>query len=121
VLTNAADALKRPLDTEVTDLIGTIALRLFLAIALLGLDWIALLDHLPMLLSVAVLQAVGVVVVAVAVIYLLMGCDRDAATAAGGFVGFGMGAMPVGLAVMRRLSATAAFGQPLPSGCRLAP
>jgi ESS family glutamate:Na+ symporter len=104
VLTNLADALKRPLDTEITDLIGTIALRLFLAIALLGLDWNALLDHLPMLLSAAALQVVGVVVVALAVIYLLMGRDRDAATAAGGFIGFGLGAMPVGLAVMRRLN-----------------
>jgi ESS family glutamate:Na+ symporter len=104
VLTNLADALKRPLDTEITDLIGTIALRLFLAIALLGLDWIALLDHLPMLITAAALQVIGVVLVAVTVIYLLMGRDRDAATAAGGFIGFGLGAMPVGLAVMRRLN-----------------
>ena len=104
VITNAADALRRPLDTEVTDLIGTIALRLFLAIALLSLDWAALLDHLPMLLAAAGLQIVGVVAVAVLVVYWLMGRDRDAAAAAGGFIGFGLGAMPVGLAVMRRLS-----------------
>jgi ESS family glutamate:Na+ symporter len=105
VITNAADALRRPLDTEVTDLIGTIALRLFLAIALLSLDWAALLEHLPMLLAAAGLQIVGVVAVAVGVVYWLMGRDRDAAAAAGGFVGFGLGAMPVGLAVMRRLNA----------------
>jgi ESS family glutamate:Na+ symporter len=105
VLTNAADAMKRPLDTEITDLIGTIALRMFLAIALLALDWIALLDHLPMLLTAAAAQVVGAIVVAVGIIYLLMGRDRDAATAAGGFIGFGLGAMPVGLAVMRGLNA----------------
>jgi ESS family glutamate:Na+ symporter len=105
VLTNVADALRRPLDTEITDLIGTIALRMFLAIALLALDWVALLDHLPMLLSAAVAQVAGTIVVAVGVIYLLMGRDRDAATAAGGFIGFGLGAMPVGLAVMRGLNA----------------
>jgi ESS family glutamate:Na+ symporter len=104
VLTNAADALRRPLDTEVTDLIGTVALRLFLAIALLSLDWMALLDHLPMLLAAAGLQVLGVVAVAAAVVFLLMGRDRDAAAAAGGFIGFGLGAMPVGLAVMRRLN-----------------
>ncbi|MCU0765216.1 MAG: sodium/glutamate symporter [Burkholderiaceae bacterium] len=103
-LTNAADALRRPLDTEVTDLVGTVALRLFLAIALLSLDWMALLDHLPMLLAAAGLQVAGVVAVAAAVVYLLMGRDRDAAAAAGGFIGFGLGAMPVGLAVMRRLN-----------------
>jgi len=105
VLTNVADVLERPLDTEITDLIGTIALRMFLAIALLALDWNALLDHLPMLLSAAVSQVVGIVVIAVAIVYLLMGRDRDAAAAAGGFIGFGLGAMPVGLAVMRGLNA----------------
>lgn len=105
VITNIADAVKKPLDTEITDLIGTIALRMFLAIALLTLDWIALLDHLPMLLSAALAQVIGIVVVAVGIVYLLMGRDRDAATAAGGFIGFGLGAMPVGLAVMRGLNA----------------
>lgn len=105
VITNIADALRRPLDTEVTDLIGTVALRLFLAIALLTLDWIALLQHLPMLLTVAAAQVVGIVVIAIGIVFLLMGRDRDAATAAGGFIGFGLGAMPVGLAVMRRLNA----------------
>ena len=105
VLTNAADALRRPLDTDVTDLIGTIALRLFLAIALLSLDWAALLGHLPMLLAAAGLQIAGVVAVATVVVFWLMGRDRDAAAAAGGFIGFGLGAMPVGLAVMRRLNA----------------
>ena len=105
VLTNAADALRRPLDTDVTDLIGTIALRLFLAIALLSLDWAALLGHLPMLLAAAGLQIAGVVAVATVLVFWLMGRDRDAAAAAGGFIGFGLGAMPVGLAVMRRLNA----------------
>ena len=105
VLTNAADALRRPLDTDVTDLIGTIALRLFLAIALLSLDWAALLGHLPMLLAAAGLQIAGVVAVATVVVFWLMGRDREAAAAAGGFIGFGLGAMPVGLAVMRRLNA----------------
>jgi len=105
VITNIADLARNPLDTEVTDLIGTIALRMFLAIALLTLDWIALLEHLPMLLSAAAAQVAGIVVVAVGIVYLLMGRDRDAATAAGGFIGFGLGAMPVGLAVMRGLTA----------------
>jgi ESS family glutamate:Na+ symporter len=105
VITNIADAVRRPLDTEVTDLIGTIALRMFLAIALLTLDWIALLEHLPMLLAAAAAQVAGVVMVALGIVYLLMGRDRDAAAAAGGFIGFGLGAMPVGLAVMRGLTA----------------
>jgi ESS family glutamate:Na+ symporter len=108
-LTNLLDLAKRPLDTEVTDLIGTVALRVFLAIALLSLDWAALARHLPMLLANAAAQVAGICAISVAVLYLPMGRDRDAAAASGGFVGFGLGAMPVGLAVMRRLNAQ--FGE----------
>jgi ESS family glutamate:Na+ symporter len=103
-LTNIADLLRRPLDTEVTDLVGTVALRIFLAIALLSLDWSALVDHLPMVLTATVVQIVLVIALAVGLLYLLDGRDRDAAAAAGGFMGFALGAMPVGLAVMRRLN-----------------
>ena len=103
-LTNAADLLRKPIDTEVTDLIGTLALRIFLAIALLSLDWSSLVAHLPMILSATVVQICASVLVAFAVVFLLDGRDRDAATASGGFMGFALGAMPVGLAVMRRLN-----------------
>lgn len=105
-ITNAADAAGRPLDTDVTDLVGTIALRIFLAIAMLSLDWAELAQRLPMLLTGAAAQAALTVVVGVVVVYLMGGRDRDAAAATGGFIGFSLGAMPVGLAVMRRLNAT---------------
>jgi ESS family glutamate:Na+ symporter len=104
VITNVADLLHRPLDTEVTDLVGTIALRIFLAIAMLSLDWGALVAHLPMLLTNAAAQVVLMAAIAILVLYPLFGRDRDAAAACGGFIGFGLGAMPVGLAVMRRLA-----------------
>ena len=104
-LTNAADLLRKPIDTEVTDLIGTLALRIFLAIALLSLDWSSLVAHLPMILSATVVQIGTAVLIAFAVVFLLDGRDRDAAAASGGFMGFSLGAMPVGLAVMRRLNA----------------
>ena len=51
-------------------------------------------------------EAALTVVVGVVVVYLMGGRDRDAAAATGGFIGFSLGAMPVGLAVMRRLNAT---------------
>ncbi|MCU0896836.1 MAG: hypothetical protein MUC55_04980 [Burkholderiales bacterium] len=104
VITNIADAARKPLDTEVTDLVGTVALRIFLAIAMLALDWASLVKDLPMLLTAAVAQVAVTVVVGVVVVYLLFGRDRDAAAATGGFIGFSLGAMPVGLAVMRRLN-----------------
>lgn len=105
VITNVADTVRRPLDTEVTDLVGTIALRIFLAIAMLSLDWGALVAHLPMLLVNAAAQVAVTAAIAVLFVYPLFGRDRDAAAAAGGFIGFGLGAMPVGLAVMRRINA----------------
>jgi ESS family glutamate:Na+ symporter len=104
-LTNASDLLRKPIDTEVTDLIGTLALRVFLAIALLSLDWSSLVAHLPMILSATVVQIGAAVLIAFVVVFLLDGRDRDAAAASGGFMGFALGAMPVGLAVMRRLNA----------------
>lgn len=108
-LTNVGDLVRKPLDTEVTDLIGTVALRLFLAIALLALDWSSLVAHLPMILTATVAQIAMVLVVALGVVFLFDGRDRDAAAASGAFVDFTLGAMPVGLAVMRPLNAR--YGQ----------
>jgi ESS family glutamate:Na+ symporter len=105
LMTNVADAARRPFDTDLTDLVGTIALRIFLAIAMLSLDWLQLIDKLPLLLTAAVGQALVSAFIGVAVVYTLMGRGREGAAAAGGFVGFGLGAMPVGLAVVRRLNA----------------
>jgi len=94
-----------PLDTDVTDLIGTVALRIFLAIAMLSLDWVSLFEHIPMLLTAAAVQVVTTVIIAVLLVYTLFGRGREGAAATGGFIGFSLGAMPVGLAVMRRLNA----------------
>jgi ESS family glutamate:Na+ symporter len=104
VITNVADVVHRPLDTQASDLIGTVSLRIFLAIAMLSLDWTALVQDLPMLLTTAGVQVAVTILIAVLVVYLLFGRDREAAAAAGGFIGFSLGAMPVGLAVMRRLN-----------------
>ncbi len=103
VITNVADAARLPLDTEVTDLIGTIALRIFLAIAMLSLDWVELVKHLPLLFTAAIAQVAVTVGIAVLVVYSLFGRGPEGAAATGGFIGMSLGAMPVGLAVMRRL------------------
>ena len=109
LVTNLADLARRPLDTEVTDLVGTVALRIFLAIAMLSLDWVELVEKLPMLFAGAAAQVAVTVAIAAFVLYPLFGRDREAAAASGGFIGFSLGAMPVGLAVMRRLNTT--FGE----------
>ena len=59
----------------------------------------------PLVLSATAVHFALVLLVGVGVVFLLDGRDRDAAAAVGGFTGFALGAMPVGLAVMRRLNA----------------
>ncbi len=46
VLTNVADLARRPLDLVAIDLVGTLALRVFLAIAMLGLQLAAVGDSM---------------------------------------------------------------------------
>jgi glutamate:Na+ symporter, ESS family len=103
VLTNVADLARRPVDLVAIDLIGTLALRVFLAIAMLGLQLAAVGDSMAMILTAAVVQVLLVAAIAVLAVYPLMK-GRDGAVGAAGFVGFGLGAMPVGLAAMKRLT-----------------
>ena len=73
---------------------------------MLTLDWLQLADKLPLLCAAAAGQVAVTVFIGVSVTYSLMGRGREGAAATGGFVGFGLGPMPVGLAVMRRLYAS---------------
>jgi ESS family glutamate:Na+ symporter len=104
VLTNLADLVRQPVDFHLADLIGTIALRLFLAMAMLSLKLWALLSFVGLLSAMLVAQVAVVVLVAALLVFPVMGRDRQAAILAGGFIGFALGAMPVGLGTMRRLS-----------------
>lgn len=106
VITNVADAADKPVDLAVTDLTGTVALRLFLAISMIGLKLWELVDLVIPLLLAVLMQAVAVVAVALAIVYPLLGGGRQGAIACGGFIGLALGAMPVGLGVMKRLAAT---------------
>ena len=104
ILTNLADLFRRPVDMTVTELTGTVALRLFLAISMMGLKlWELDAFILPLLASLAV-QILVVSAVALLLVYPLLGRGYEGAVAAGGFIGFAMGAMPVGLGVMRRMT-----------------
>ena len=59
------------------------------------------------LLGVVMLAQVALIVaLAALVLFPLLGRDRDAAIASGGYIGFALGAMPVGLGTMRRLAET---------------
>ena len=102
---NVADATRLVrLEQRTVDDIGTIALSLFLAMALMSLKLWELLDlALPMfvILSVQVALMAGF---ALFVTFRLMGRDYDAAVMAGGHCGFGLGATPNAVANMTALT-----------------
>jgi ESS family glutamate:Na+ symporter len=105
LLTNVADLIRLPLDLKGADLVGTLALRVFLAIAMLGLQLGKVGDSVGLIAAAAVAQVLVAVAFAVLLVYPLLK-GRDGAVGAAGFIGFSLGAMPVGLAAMKRLVLT---------------
>ena len=104
VVRNAADASGGlQIEERVVDDLGTIALSLFLTMALMSLKlWELLNLALPMLVIVSVQVAV-VAAFAWWVTFRVMGRDYDAAVMASGHCGFGLGATPNGVANMESL------------------
>jgi ESS family glutamate:Na+ symporter len=103
IVTNVADMANIRLDLAGADLIGTLALRVFLAIAMLGLQLAAVGDSVSLIAVAVLAQVLLTVLIAALLVYPLLK-GREGAIGAAGFVGFGLGAMPVGLAAMKRLA-----------------
>lgn len=106
LITNSAGLVGHPVDLIVADLTGTVALRLFLAMSMMGLKLWELADFIFPLLLALLVQTAIVLLVSLLLVYPLLGRGRQGAVACGGFIGFAMGAMPVGLGVMKRLTST---------------
>lgn len=101
---NVADLTGWPrIHTRTVDDLGTIALSLFLTMALMTLRlWELLALAVPMLIILSA-QVLVVGLFAYFVTFRLMGRDYDAAVMAGGHCGFGLGATPNAVANMRAL------------------
>jgi ESS family glutamate:Na+ symporter len=92
-------------DPRAIDALGTIALALFLVIALMDLKlWQLAGLAVPMLVILAV-QIALMILYAVGVTFALMGRDYEAAVTASGHVGFGLGITPNAVANMEALVA----------------
>jgi len=91
------------LNKETVDLWGTIALSVFLAMALMSLRLWELLDLAGPILLILVVQTAVLSLFAYFITFRLMGRDYDAAIMAGGHCGFGMGATPTAVANMESL------------------
>ena len=90
-------------EQRVVDDLGTIALSLFLAMALMSLKLWELLDLAVPMLAILVTQVTMMAAFAYFVTYRLMGRDYDAAVMAGGHCGFGLGATPNAVANMEAI------------------
>jgi ESS family glutamate:Na+ symporter len=101
---NLADSTKVVrIESRVVDDLGTIALSLFLTMALMSLRLWELLDLAIPMLVILVVQVTMMAAFAYWVTFRLMGRDYDAAVMAGGHCGFGLGATPNAVANMGSL------------------
>jgi len=92
------------LNTRAIEAIGTIALALFLVIALMDLKlWQLAGLAVPMLVILA-MQVILMIAYAVFVTFALMGRDYEAAVTASGHIGFGLGITPNAVANMEALT-----------------
>lgn len=106
VIRNLDDAVRVVgIEQRVVDELGTVALSLFLAMALMSLRLWELLDlALPLLLILAA-QVTMMGLFAYFITFRLMGRDYEAAVMASGHCGFGLGATPNAVANMEAISA----------------
>lgn len=104
VARNLAEATKAvEIDSGTVDDLGTIALSLFLTMALMSLRLWELLDLALPMLVILVAQVTMMGLFAYFITFRVMGRDYDAAVMAGGHCGFGLGATPNAVANMEAL------------------
>jgi len=104
VIRNGDEVVRRVrLDQRVVDDLGTIALSLFLAMALMSLKLWELLDLAVPMLVILTVQVTMMAAFAYFVTFRVMGRDYDAAVMAGGHCGFGLGATPNAVANMEAI------------------
>ncbi|MGY5583565.1 sodium/glutamate symporter [Vibrio cincinnatiensis] len=119
LITNLLEVTKvRKVDAETVDMLSTVSLALFLAMALMSLKLWNIFDlAIPFLLILAV-QSVMLAFFTYYVTFKVMGRNYDAAVIAGGHCGFGLGATPT--AVMNMGSIVNRFG-PSPQAFMVVP
>jgi glutamate:Na+ symporter, ESS family len=105
IIANGADLFHRRLDFQPIERGGEWSLQLFLVMSLMSLKlWTLAAAAGPLLINVVAQIAVSVLL-ALLVLFPLLGRDYEAAVASGGFLGFGLSSMPVALATMDEVSA----------------
>ena len=118
-ITNAMEITKvHRVDAETVDILGTVSLSVFLAMALMSLKLWNIFDlAIPFLIILSV-QSVVLGLFAYFVTFKVMGSNYDAAVMSGGHCGFGLGATPT--AVMNMGSLVNKYG-PSPQAFMVVP
>lgn len=99
-----APAVRLPVNDAAVDLVGGIALALFLSMTMTTLRLWELAALAGPLLVIVAAQAVVAVLYGVLVVYRTMGRDYEAAVMTAGFMGFSMGATATAIANMQAVS-----------------
>lgn len=119
IITNFLEVTKiRKLDAETIDMLGTVSLALFLAMALMSLKLWNIFDLAVPFLVILAVQSAMLAVFTYYVTFKVMGSNYDAAVISGGHCGFGLGATPT--AVMNMGSIVNRFG-PSPQAFMVVP
>ncbi len=105
VITNVAEMRKRALNAPVIDLFGDVSLRVFLSMSLMSMDLLTLAAAAGPMLVVLLTQVILMTLVAMIVVFRVMGSDFDAAVISAGFAGLGLGATPVAIGNMQAVTA----------------
>ncbi|ABV38988.1 sodium/glutamate symporter [Shewanella sediminis HAW-EB3] len=104
VITNITELSRGyKINSESVDVLGTVSLSLFLAMALMNLKLWEIFDLAVPLLIILLVQTITLAFFAYFVTFRLMGSNYDAAVMAGGHCGFGMGATPTAVMNMGAL------------------
>jgi ESS family glutamate:Na+ symporter len=104
LITNVADLIGRKLDFEPIERDGELALKTFLVMFLISLKlWTLGAAVVPLMVNVALQVAVSTAV-AIFVVFRWLGRDYDAAVTVGGFLGFGLSSMAVGMSSMDKVA-----------------
>lgn len=107
-ITNLSDLIRVPLVTRPVERAGAISLQMFLVLSLMSLQLWAVAAAIGPLLLTLVIQVTLTTLIAFVLLFPLLGRSYDAAVTAGGFIGFGIAAMPVAFATMDEV--TGRFG-----------
>ncbi|MBY6185783.1 sodium/glutamate symporter [Marinobacter hydrocarbonoclasticus] len=119
VITNLLELTKvRKIETETLDILGTVSLSLFLAMALMSLKLWNIFDLAIPFLVILTIQSIAIGVFTFFITFKAMGSNYDAATIASGHCGFGLGATPT--AVMNMGSVVNRYG-PSPQAFMVVP